>query len=152
MRISSSQELYSTLRLDKNGVPYAFVGESITFTCRVERSNSIGWSSKEFIGMNRVDFASVEPDGTTRPPTESGAVAQLISSSRVNGIVTLVSQLQITVQSLYQVASVTCHNIGIDTINTFSFRMAGKIYTYKVEVKFLQTMRVLNFYNVNLCH
>ena len=127
MRISSSQELNSTLCLTEYGVPYASVGEVITFICRTERSNSIGWSSKEYIGVNRVDFASVEPDGTTRPPTESGAVAQLISSYRVNGTVILVSQLQITVQSVYQVASVTCHNIGINTIDTFSFHTTGKV-------------------------
>ena len=127
MRISSSQELNSTLRLTEYGVPFAYVGEVITFTCRTERSNLIGWSSKEYIGVNRLDFASVEPDGTTRPPTESGAVARLISSSRVDGTVVLVSQLQITVQSVYQVASVTCHNIGINTIDTISFHMAGKV-------------------------
>ncbi|MCG8621302.1 MAG: hypothetical protein MJE68_04760, partial [Proteobacteria bacterium] len=73
-----------------------------------------------------LDFASVESDGTTRPPTDSGAIAKLISSYRVNGIVILVSQLQITVQSIYQVASVTCHNIGIDTVDTSSFHVAGK--------------------------
>ena len=127
MRISSCQEINSTLHLTEYGVPYAFVGETVTFTCQTERSNLIGWSSKEYIGVNRLDFASVEPDGTMRPPTDSGAVAQLIRSYRVDGTVVLVSQLQITVQSVYQVASVTCHNIGINAVDTISFHIAGKV-------------------------
>ena len=138
MRISSPQELNSTLRFTEYGVRYAFVGEVITFTCRTEGSNSIGWSSKEYIGVNRVDFASGEPDGTMRPPTENGAVAQLISSYRVNGTVILVSQLRITVQSVHQIASMTCHNIGVDTVDTSSFRMAGKqMHVHVRAIKYL---------------
>ena len=126
MERSFTQELNSTLRFTEYGVPFAFVGETIIFTCRTEMSNSIGWSSSEYVGVNRLNFASVEPDGTTRPPTDSGAVAQLVSSSRVNGTAILVSQLQITVQSMYQIAFISCHNIGVDKVNTTSFRMAGK--------------------------
>ena len=123
-----SQELNSTLHETFYGVPFAYDSENVIFTCVTRDSNSIAWSSDDYIGSGglRLEFASVEREGTTRN-ANSIASAQLVSVSRTDGIVLLVSQLQISVQSTFQISSVTCHNIGKDTINITSFRMAGKL-------------------------
>ena len=135
MRISSSQELTSTLHFHC-GVHLAFVGETTTFTCETVGSNSIGWSSAEYIGKNgvRLEFASSERNGTIRSSVDSMAIAQLISFSSINGIDKLVSQLQLTAQSKYQVSSVSCHNIGIGTKKTTYFRVAGEYIKHVTHV------------------
>ena len=126
----SCQQLNNTLHSTEYGVHFAYESETVTFTCVTRGSNSIAWSSDEYIGADRMEFASAEREGTTRSAADSGAIGRLVSVSNENGNVILVSQLQLNVQSTYQIASITCHNIGIDAMNTTTFLMAGKQMSY----------------------
>ena len=122
-----AQELTSTLHTTFYGVNFAYVGEIVTFTCVTRGSTLIAWSSDEYIGSGglRLEFISVDQIGTTRSTANGGTVAQLVASTREGGIDTLVSQLNISVQSIYQISSITCHNIGMGTTNTTAFEIAG---------------------------
>ena len=120
-----SQELNSTLFSTPFGVPVAFVNETIVFTCVIRGSDTIGWSSDQYIGLNRqLIFISTNPIGTQR--TRDTAVAELISTS--NRI--LVTTLRIKIQPTLPFASVQCNNIGDDTETFIAFHMAG-IYIYE---------------------
>ena len=123
---ASSQQLNSTLHSTSHGVHFAYVGEYVVFTCISKGSNSIAWSSDEYIGSGglRLEFISIDMETTQRI---GQTVATLTEVFRVEEKVILVSQLQITVQSTHQISSITCHNLGNDTTNTVSFDTAGTI-------------------------
>ena len=123
----TAQELTSTLHSTFYGVNFAYAGENVTFTCMARESSLIAWSSNEYIGSDglRLEFASVEPVGSMQSVPGGGTAAQLINSTYEDGIVTVVSQLNVLVQSTYQISSITCHNIGMGTTNTTSFEIAG---------------------------
>ena len=118
----------------------AYAGETVTFTCMTIGSNTIAWSSDEYIGSdgNRLEFIPVDMEGATQRVGQT--VATLVNISSVEGVVILVSQLQISVQSTYQISSITCHSLGNDAVNTISFLTAGtKIFLHIEEF-------VLNYY------
>ena len=123
----NAQELNSTLHSTFYGVNFAYDGEMVTFTCVARNSTLIAWSSNEYIGSDglRLEFASIERVGTNRFAPNFGTTAQLVDSFREDGRVILVSQLNITVPSVYQISSITCHNIGMGTTAMTSFQLAG---------------------------
>ena len=123
--MAQTTALTSTLHSTKYGVKFAYASENVTFTCVTRGSSLMAWSSDEYIGSDglRLEFVSIERKGINR--TAGLAVATLVESSDNNGEITLVSQLRITIYSMYQISSITCHNIGIGTVNTTTFRMAG---------------------------
>ena len=119
---------------------FAYVGETVTFTCMTRGSNIIAWSSDEYTGLdgNRLEFIPVDVEGATQRVGQT--VATLINVSRVEGEVILVSQLQISVLFMFQVSSITCHGLDNDAVNTISFLTAGtKIFLHTEEF-------VLNYY------
>ena len=124
-----AQELTSTLHFrTESGEHYAYVGENVTFTCVIRGSNSIAWSSDEYIGTDslRIEFSSVESEGTTQtPPIDNGwTVAELTSISVVDGITTvMVSKLHIIIQPLFRTSSVMCHDLGNGPSNSTSFNL-----------------------------
>ena len=122
----SAQELTSTLHSTFYGLNFAYDGERVTFTCVIEGSNSMAWTSDEYIGSDRLEFISIEPEGTTY--RANLAVATLVNASNVNGQIILKSRLEIYVSSNFQISSVTCHNIGNEAVNTISFGTTGIKY------------------------
>ena len=128
-----AQELNSTLHSTEYGVNFAYINETVTFTCWTKGSSLMGWSSKEYIGEGgvRFEFVSVDWVGTTRSAGQT--VARLSNVSNVSGLITMVSELQISVQSVYQIATIKCHNFGNNTAKTISFQITGtqyRFYTY----------------------
>lgn len=105
----------------------------MTFVCTITvmRSSSIlAWSSDEYIGSNgdRLEFISIEAEGTNRTARQSQTVAKLVGVSRGLGWVTLVSELRIQVPSSVQVTSnesITCHDAGNGVNNSISFLAIG---------------------------
>ena len=121
----SSQELNSTLHSTFYGVHFAYVGETVTFTCVTRGSNGIAWSSDEYIGSGgvRLEFIPIDMEGATQPVGQT--VATLVRVSYEDGEIILVTQLQISVESTFQTTSITCHSLGNDAVNTISFLTAG---------------------------
>lgn len=125
MVVSMEVKVTSTLHSTPDGVNFAYANETVTFTCVTRGSSSMVWTSIDYISTNggRIEYASIDSEGTSYHAGQT--LTTLVSNSRVNGLVVLESQLQIVVQSNYQVSSVTCHNIGHNTENTTSFETAG---------------------------
>ena len=119
-----SQELNSTLFSTPFGVPTAFVNETVEFTCVIKGSDTVGWISDQYIGLNRqLIFISTNPEGTQR--TRDAAVAELISTS--NGVLVTTLRIKIQPTSESPIASVQCNNIGDNTETFIAFRLAGKL-------------------------
>ena len=120
----STQSMTSTLHSTEYGVKFAYDRETVVFTCRAE-GNSLGWSSDEYIGAggSRLEFVSIDPTGTTYRVGQT--VATLTNISNANGLTTLESLLQVSVQSAFQISSIRCHSLGSDTVNTILFETAG---------------------------
>jgi hypothetical protein len=125
-----SQELNSTLHSTIFGLPIAFTNENVVFTCVTRGSNSMGWTSEQYIGTGgrRLEFVLVDPAGSTMPVGgNSPTVAELVSTSDSDRVI--VSQLRITIQtSTFPIASVQCHDIGADTNTSIRFHLAGMYY------------------------
>ena len=77
----SAQELNSTLHTTITGVPVAYEGEIVTFTCVTRNSGTIAWTSNDYIGTggNRLELIAADPPGATRLATTGLANATLIS-------------------------------------------------------------------------
>ena len=120
-----SQELNSTLHSTIFGLPIAFTNEDVNFTCVIRQSNNMRWTSEQYIGTGgrQLEFASVEPVGSTRTaPGNNQTVAKLISVSDS----VIISQLHIRIQSsTFPIASVQCHDTGVGTNASIRFRLAG---------------------------
>ena len=61
-----SQELNSTLHSTLYGISIAYVDEMVVFTCVVRGSNSMAWTSEEYIGTGgrRLEMSAAELVGT----------------------------------------------------------------------------------------
>lgn len=118
-----SQELNSTLHSALYGVQVAFVDENVVFTCVVRSSNSMAWTSEEYIGTGgqRLELSAAEPLGTRYSAVGNNqTVAELVGA--VIDVI-IVSQLRIRVKSTYPTASVQCN--GINGNAEITFLLAG---------------------------
>ena len=127
-----SQELNSTLHLTVYGAPIAYVNEMVIFTCVVRGSNSMAWTSDEYIGIGgqRLEISTAEAVGTRYSAAAVGnsqTVAELVSA-RIDEII--VTKLHIRIRSNYQTASVQCHNINAGTMNSTTFLLAGTFISH----------------------
>ena len=125
-----SQELNSTLNSTPNGIRFGYPGEMVKFTCEVRGSNNLVWESDEYIGVGeRLILASVEPNGTVQHATgnhnETFAVLVFANDSSTAEVV-IVSQLNITINSAYPIASVHCISDSACTRTSTSFLLAGR--------------------------
>jgi hypothetical protein len=122
-----SQELTSTLHSTLYGVEVAYVDEMVVLTCVVRGSNSMAWTSEEYIGTGglQLPFIAIEPEGSVRRANQT--VATLITAVNTGDIM-IVSELRIRIISNIPVASVQCISRGteITTVNSTSFQLAGK--------------------------
>ena len=121
----SAQELSSTLHTTITGVPVAFEGEIVSFTCETRNSGNLAWSSNDYIGTggNRLELIAADPQGTSRTVQTGLANATLIRVDQ--SVPILVSELHVRVVARYQTSSVTCHNIGTDETSNITFYVAG---------------------------
>ena len=123
--MSQVPELSSTLHSTIYGVQVAYVGEIVEFTCVIKESNSMAWSSEEYIGTRgqQLEFLAAERIGSNLTATENRqTIATLVNTT---GSDFIVSRLQITIVSNYQTPSVECRNINADTTATITFLLAG---------------------------
>ena len=130
MVLAQDPELTSTLHLAEAGehsLYYAYTGEMVTFTCVVRGSNSMAWSSDEYIGTDRLEFSSLVHEGTTRmPPVDNGGtIAEFVNSFVDRTVSVVVSKLHITIQSSNRTSSIVCHNLGNESSSSISFDVAG---------------------------
>ena len=122
---ADSQDLSSTLHSTLYGVEVAYVDEIVVFTCIVRGSNSMAWTSDEYIGTGgqRLEFSAAEPAGTTLSAVgNSQTTAELINAT-IDEII--VSELRISIQSNFPTPSVQCHNINAGTNSSITFLLAG---------------------------
>ena len=103
-------------------------GDSVNFTCITRGSQSLAWSSNDYIGQNGefLTFASLHV-GQTRT-ANNYTYAQLLSSSMENSQTVLVSRLYIIVQPNFTISMVVCHSLGTNEMKTISFDLSG-VYT-----------------------
>ena len=125
---AATQELSSTLHSTIYSAQIAFVDEMVVFTCVVRGSNSMSWTSDEYIGSDR------------RLPLSSGqlvnhsisaignaqTVAVLVNVTTGTELV-IISELHIRVQSSFPLASVQCVNGSTNMITSTSFLLVGKL-------------------------
>jgi hypothetical protein len=121
-----SQELNSTLHSTLYGVEVAYVDEMVVFTCVVRGSNSMAWTSEEYIGTGgqRLEFSAAEPAGTTLPAVGNSQTVATLVNATIDEII--VSQLSIRIRPTYLIASIWCHNINAGTTNSVEFLLAGR--------------------------
>ena len=123
---AATQELSSTLHSTIYGAQIAFVDEMVVFTCVVRGSNSMSWTSDEYIGSDR------------RLPLSSGQLVNHSISAIGNAqtVAVLVdvtagevikSELHIRVQSSYPLASVQCVDGSTNMNTSTSFLLVGKL-------------------------
>ena len=125
--MAQTTELTSTLHSTKYGVNFAYAGETLKITCAIKGSNSLAWSSDEYIGRDRIELVSALPN---EMQSAGQAEARFVNVSVTNGSTFLESELQIIVQSAFSIASVTCHNLGNETTKVITFKvLVAGIYT-----------------------
>ena len=124
-----AQELNSSLHSTINGVPIAYTDEAVIFTCVVRGSNSIAWTSEEYIGTGgqRLELSAAEPIGTRYYAVGNNQTVTELISATIDEII--VSQLRIRIKSNYSIASVLCHNINAGTESSTTFLLAGIIFS-----------------------
>ena len=120
-----SHELNSTLHTTPSGVRFAFADEMVVFTCSVEGSNSITWTSDEYIGAGQpLTIVSVQGVGfelhAVRNP-ETVAVLVKVTAEII------VSELRVRVRSNNPIATIQCANSGTATnpATSIPFHLAG---------------------------
>ena len=103
----------------------ASFGDTVNFTCTTIGSNTLAWSSPEYIGQNGEQL-SLSPLGTISS-LNSYAVATVTNTCLLeNGQRVLESNLTIIVQGNIPSASVTCSSIGSGESSMTSFHLASK--------------------------
>ena len=103
----------------------ASFGDTVNFTCTTIGSNTLAWSSPEYIGQNGEQL-SLSPLGTASS-LNSYAVATVTNTRLLeNGQRVLESNLTIIVQGNIPSASVTCSSIGSGESSMTSFHLASK--------------------------
>ena len=98
----------------------------VIFTCAVQGSNSITWTSNEYIGVNQpLTLVSAQPIGHEEPAVGNRQTIAVL----VNAItdVIIVSELRIRISSTFPVASIQCVNsgTGMNPMTSTSFLLAG---------------------------
>lgn len=112
----------------------AYKGQRVTFRCTITvgRHIVITWSSDDYIGTggDNLQLLSIDPEGqnttNTRNPT---TIAFLINTTRINRVITVISELQLTASELYPTSNVSCGiNGGLLYGDTITFHtLPGKL-------------------------
>ena len=122
-----SQELNSTLHSTLYGVQFAFVDEMVIFTCVVKESNSMAWTSDEYIGIGgeQLQFSAADPPRTSRTAIGNNQTVATLINAMLDQFI--VSQLRIRIKSIHPTAAVQCRNTGANTalVTSTTFLLAG---------------------------
>lgn len=121
-----SQELTSTLHTTFYGVQVAYIDETVVFTCVLRGSNNLVWTSDEYIGANQqLNLVSAQRIGTVVTAVGNAQTSAELVNATIDEII--VSELRITVESTYPVASVQCVNgASTNAMTSALFHLAGK--------------------------
>lgn len=118
-----AQEVESTLHPGLTACP----GDRLTFICKTRDSDSLIWSSDEYVNgqSTQLNFTAHDTPGLLLMLDDT--VAALVSVSQENGVLEITCNLTITVlPSIGQHShSVTCANSDIGTRNVTTFGLAG---------------------------
>jgi hypothetical protein len=90
----------------------------------------IAWSSNHYIGGNgaQLEFTIMESVPATRNSLiATMTTATLVSVTEEEGVTTIVSELRIRVLPQYSISSISCHNVGHNTVNTSTFQCASEL-------------------------
>lgn len=114
-----------------NGRSVAYPDQLITFTYVIKGSPIIAWSSTDYIGQDvQLEFTTTDQLQSIQNSTintNTFAVLVSITDLRDGGIGTITSQLHIQVSPLFQTSSVSCHNVGLNTVNTSTFQCLSEL-------------------------
>jgi hypothetical protein len=107
-------------------------GQEINFTCVIRGSQTVAWTSDEYIEADgtRLDFATFNTVGDTRTsPVNPNTIATLISNTNETGEDVLESQLRIIVSPQISMFTITC---AIDDGNetNISLQLLGEFVLY----------------------
>lgn len=112
----------------------AYDGQRVTFRCVIVGLDTVvTWRSQDYIGTggDLLQLASADPAGQTasnsRNPT---TVATLINTTRIGGVTTTISELQLTASSQLFTSNVSCGVNGQGPFNTTLFRKAAIRYMH----------------------
>ena len=123
--MSQNQVLDNSLHSTVDGIPVAYVGERVVFTCVVRGSNSMAWTSGEYIGtgVQRLELSAGDVVGTNYTAVANNQTIATLVNATINEFI--ISRLQITIKPDYQIASVRCLNINTNTATSATFFRAG---------------------------
>ena len=103
---------------------YACPNQQVLFTCETNGSLIMAWSSLQYIGPSGIRLELIADDGVghmVRSVMTSDTVATL---TRINGDKVVASQLRITVQQNFPIASVSCIDAGVG-MSPINFQILG---------------------------
>lgn len=104
-------------------------GQEVTITCETRGSETIAWSSDEYIGRAaHLEFSSSEIVGVTKRAWSSNIVATLANNTNENGVTVLVSQLHIIALPGALTSSVTCIHIANGITITITVHVLGMFH------------------------
>ena len=132
-----AQSLNSTL----HGGQRACFGSAVTFTCETRGSDAIAWTSDAYIGPQQLGFVATRSNrgDTLSSVSHPSTLATLTGVYMDQGVMVLVSTLQITTITDPQNASVTCIHALSGNTNTTNFQVIGKSFL-KLDVLCQDTM------------
>jgi hypothetical protein len=93
----------------------AYHGQRVTFLCTIVADREIltTWRSPQYIRGDVLQLLSTSEDGHTVNNLQNpDTVATLINSTRSNGTVTVVTELQLTASAMYPISHVGCKANG----------------------------------------
>ena len=103
----------------------ASFGDTVNFTCTTIGSNTLAWSSEEYIGQNGQQLSLSPLNVGTTSSLNSYAVATVTNTYLENGQRVLESNLTIIIQGNIPSASVACSSIGTGESSMTSFILAS---------------------------
>jgi hypothetical protein len=98
----------------------AYSGQKVTFTCTVNivvnHDIVITWRSEDYIGRGHdvLQVTSKDPEGTTDHKLTTAVM--LINRTQSNGMVTIVTELQLIASAMYFSSQVGCKPNGHETV------------------------------------
>lgn len=111
-----------TLSSSIDGPNDAKPGQMVTLECRTYGSGLLEWASDEYIGSRNLLIVSHhQASDIVTSDVNQNTTARRLSVTVDEGVIVLVSELQIIVSALYSNATITCRNIAFQTNKSMTF-------------------------------
>ena len=108
--------------------------QKIVFTCTTRYSDILQWSSIEYISSEGQTIEIRLNNTLMKGVSKGNACAQLTNFTVVDGVMTMESELYITVSSQYPTATVSCDNGGHGSKKSITFGMFQAPVTISVRM------------------